>query len=81
MGAAISYNRLRAMKARENAAATSVVEHRQHYLRLAFQYDAIVDLEGARPRLVRPRQLWVVGEDRLWQSLPHERSSSRPGLQ
>lgn len=81
MGAAISYNRLRAMKARESAAATSVVEHRHHYLRLAFQYDAIADLEDELPRLLRPRQLWVVGEDRLWQWLPHERSSSHPGLQ
>jgi len=80
MGAAISYNRLRAMKARENAGATTVVEHRQNYLRLAFQYDAIADLEDAQPRLVRPRRLWVVGEDRLWQSLHHERSSSHQGL-
>ena len=45
----ISYNRQRAMKAREHASATSVVEHRQHYLRLAFQYDAIADLEKRSP--------------------------------
>lgn len=81
MEAAISYNRLRAMKARKNAKATSVVELRQIYLRLAFQYDAIADLEDARPRLVRSTRLWVVGEDRLWQSLPREGSSSHPGLQ
>lgn len=54
MGSDISDNRQRAMKAREHAGATSVVEHRQHYLRLAFQYDAIAYLEEARPRLVHP---------------------------
>lgn len=80
MGSGISYNRQRAMKAREHAGATSVVEHRQHYLRLAFQYDAIADLEEARPRLVRPRWPGVAAERHLWQSLPHERSSSHQGL-
>lgn len=35
-----SYNRLRAALAREQASKTSVLEHRQNYLRLAFQYDA-----------------------------------------
>jgi len=80
MGSGISYNRQRAMKAREHAGATSVVEHRQHYLRLAFQYDAIADLEEAQPRLVRPRRLGVAAEPHLWQSLPHERISSHQGL-
>lgn len=80
MGSGISYNRQRAMKAREHAGATSVVEHRQHYLRLAFQYAAIADLEKAQPRLVRPRRLGVAAERHLWQSLPHERSSSHQGL-
>lgn len=80
MGSGISYNRQRAMKAREHAGATSVVEHRQHYLRLAFQYDAIADLEEARPRLVCSRRLGVVGRRHLWHSLPHERSSSHPFL-
>lgn len=51
MGSGISYNRQRAITAREHAGATSVVEHRQHYLRLAFQYDAIADLESQRPKL------------------------------
>lgn len=49
-----SYNRLRAALAREQASKTFVVEHRQHYLRLAFQYDAIATLEAERPRLTAP---------------------------
>ncbi len=49
-----SYNRLRAALAREQASKTFVVEHRQHYLRLAFQYDAIAALEAERPRLTVP---------------------------
>lgn len=49
-----SYNRERAIRARELARQTSVVEHRQRYLRLAFQYDAIADLEAERPRLTVP---------------------------
>ena len=81
MGSGISYNRQRAITAREHAGATSVVEHRQHYLRLAFQYDAIADLEEARPRLVCSRRPEVVGRRHLWQSLPHEHSSSHPSLQ
>ncbi|WP_425988392.1 hypothetical protein [Brevundimonas sp. TWP2-3-2] len=56
MSFGISYNRQRAMRAREQAGVTSVVEHRQHYLRIAFQYEAIADLEEAQPRLVRPRR-------------------------
>ncbi|WP_252970197.1 hypothetical protein [Brevundimonas vancanneytii] len=59
-----SYNRLRAALAREQASKTFVVEHRQHYLRLAFQYDAIAALEaeatapdGARTTACRDRRL------------------------
>lgn len=73
MEAAISYNRLRAMKARKNAEATSVVQLRQIYLRLAFQYDAIADVEGARPRLVRSTRLWTVGN---LPQLPHGQGPS-----
>lgn len=52
-----SYNRKRAANLRELARQTSSVEHRQSYLRLAFQYDAIADLEAARPlgRVRKPR--------------------------
>ena len=80
MSSRISYNRQRAMRAREQAGATTVVEHRQHYLRLAFQYDAMADLEQAQPRLVRSRRTRVAAERHLWQSQPHERSSSHQGL-
>lgn len=75
-----SYNRERAIRARELARQTSVVEHRQRYLRLAFQYDAIADLEEAQPRLACLRRPSVAAERHLWQSLPNERSSSHQGL-
>ena len=52
MGSGVSYNRQRAAKARELAGLTTLVEHRRNYLRLAFQYEAITDLEASRP-LVR----------------------------
>ena len=80
MARAGSYNRQRAIRARELARCASVMEHRQHYMRLAFQYDAIADLEEARPRLVCSRRPEVVGRRHLWQSLPHEHSSSHPSL-
>lgn len=51
MARAGSYNRQRAIRARELARCASVMEHRQHYMRLAFQYDAIADLESQRPKL------------------------------
>ena len=51
MARADSYNRQRAIRARELARCASVMEHRQHYMRLAFQYDAIADLESQRPKL------------------------------
>lgn len=40
------YNRKRAANLRELAGQTSVIEHRQSYLRLAYQYDGIADLEA-----------------------------------
>lgn len=51
MGPSNSYNRERATRAREAARRASLIEHRQHYFRLAFQYDAIAGLEAKRPRL------------------------------
>ena len=59
MGLTNSYNRERAIRARELARRASVMEHRQHYLRLAFQYDAIADLEAARPKLQVCRSMGV----------------------
>lgn len=58
----MSYNRERAARARQQASSTMVVEHRQHYMRLAFQYDAIADLEQVRPWLVRPRRASAAAE-------------------
>lgn len=52
MSAQISYNRQRAAKLRELAARTSRVEHRRTYLRLAFQYEAIAELEASRETVI-----------------------------
>jgi hypothetical protein len=51
MGKATSYNRQRAIRARALACGASVMEHRQGLMRLAFQYDAIADLEAQQPKL------------------------------
>lgn len=68
------------MKARELAGLTSLVEHRQQYLRLAFQYDAIADLEATRPLIRLPNRTSLAGEPKLWQSLDHERTRSHPAV-
>jgi len=79
MRSGVSYNRQRAAKARELAGLTSLVEHRQNYLRLAFQYDAITDLEASQ-NLVRFSPSHLAREPKLWQSLAHDRACSHPTL-